>query len=144
MTTRWHWHPRVDKERTFGQRAADRVTAVVGSWPFIIVQSVVLGLWILWNARVLPRLIGGESFADLAVWDRYPFILLNLMLSFQAAYTGPIVMISQNRQDQKRAELALHDFETDRQAVDRITDIQAQMERALGILERMAGSSPGA
>jgi uncharacterized membrane protein len=136
---RWEWHPRVDKQLSLGQRAADRVASSVGSWPFIIIQSFLLLLWIVINARVLPKLVGGAVFADLPAWDKYPFILLNLMLSFQAAYTGPIVMISQNRQDQKRAELAQHDYETDQLAADRIGKVEGQMERVIALLEAPAG-----
>jgi uncharacterized membrane protein len=74
-------------QRTFGDRVADSFATIVGSWPFIIIQSAILACWIVLN------LIGW-----IRHWDPYPFILLNLALSFQAAYTGPIVMMSQNRQ----------------------------------------------
>lgn len=70
-----------------GQRIADKVAEVVGSWRFIIIQSSLLALWIIANV------IG-----FIQHWDPYPFILLNLALSFQAAYTAPIIMMSQNRQ----------------------------------------------
>ncbi|GAB2179673.1 DUF1003 domain-containing protein [Dongia sp. agr-C8] len=72
---------------TTGGRVADWIAAVVGSWPFVIAQSLLLTLWILVNI-----------FAWVQAWDPYPFILLNLMLSFQAAYTAPIILMSQNRQ----------------------------------------------
>jgi len=75
--------------RTLGERVADLVAQVVGSWPFIIVQSLILTAWIVLN-------IAGWLYA----WDPYPFILLNLLLSFQAAYASPIIMMSQNRQAQ--------------------------------------------
>ncbi|MDE2101802.1 MAG: DUF1003 domain-containing protein [Patescibacteria group bacterium] len=80
--------------RSFGQRAADEVTARLGSWRFLIIQTLLLTLWVLLNT-LLP---GSNR------WDVYPFIFLNLMLSFQAAYTGPIVMISQNRQEEIQRE----------------------------------------
>ncbi|MDX1922587.1 MAG: DUF1003 domain-containing protein [Alphaproteobacteria bacterium] len=70
-----------------GSRVADAVVAVVGSWRFIIIQSVLLGLWLCANI-----------FGWVTPWDPYPFILLNLMLSFQAAYTAPIIMMAQNRE----------------------------------------------
>jgi uncharacterized membrane protein len=73
--------------RAQGERVADAFASFVGSWPFIIGQSILLTLWIILNVT-----------AWLRHWDPYPFILLNLSLSFQAAYTGPIVMMSQNRQ----------------------------------------------
>jgi uncharacterized membrane protein len=72
---------------TTGGRVADWIAAVVGSWPFVIAQSVLLTAWILVNI-----------FAWVQAWDPYPFILLNLMLSFQAAYTAPVILMSQNRQ----------------------------------------------
>jgi len=71
----------------FGDRLADSVAAIVGSWPFIIIQSVLLIIWMALNVTAYMR-----------QWDPYPFILLNLVLSFQAAYAAPIIMMSQNRQ----------------------------------------------
>ncbi len=71
---------RIDADKlTRGQRIADKLAAVMGSWPFIIVQSVILGIWIALNV-----------IAYIHHWDQYPFILLNLALSFQAAYAAPI------------------------------------------------------
>jgi uncharacterized membrane protein len=81
---------------TSGQKIADGVAATMGSWPFIIVQSMILALWILLNLVAWIR-----------HWDPYPFILLNLALSFQAAYAAPFIMMSQNRQadvDRLKAE----------------------------------------
>lgn len=81
---------------TLGQRVADRVATVMGSWTFIIIQSVILTVWIVLNITAWVR-----------SWDPYPFILLNLALSFQAAYAAPIIMMSQNRQsdiDRKAAQ----------------------------------------
>jgi uncharacterized membrane protein len=72
---------------TLGERLSDLVAATVGSWRFILIQSGLLVAWLIANAA-----FGGNA------WDPYPFILLNLMLSFQAAYTAPIIMMSQNRQ----------------------------------------------
>ena len=73
--------------RTFGERLADRVATWVGSWTFLIVQSILLVLWMLINVMGWWNL-----------WDPYPFILLNLILSFQAAFATPIILMSQNRQ----------------------------------------------
>jgi len=83
-------------ELTVGQRIADRVAATMGSWKFIIVQTTILFFWIILNVT-----------AYVERWDPYPFILLNLALSFQAAYAAPFIMMSQNRQqdiDRKEAE----------------------------------------
>ena len=90
---------KADKEGdklTVGQIVADTVAANMGSWRFIIIQSVILVFWIVLNVT-----------AFIQRWDPYPFILLNLMLSFQAAYAAPFIMMSQNRQqdiDRKKAE----------------------------------------
>jgi len=81
---------------SIGQKIADRVAATMGSWSFIIIQSTVLLFWIVLNIT-----------AYIEHWDPYPFILLNLALSFQAAYAAPFIMMSQNRQqdiDRKQAE----------------------------------------
>jgi uncharacterized membrane protein len=81
---------------TAGQRIADTVAATMGSWKFIIIQSGILLLWIILNLTAFVQ-----------QWDPYPFILLNLALSFQAAYAAPFIMMSQNRQqdiDRKSAE----------------------------------------
>lgn len=69
-----------------GALIADKVAETVGSWRFIIIQSILLGSWIILNVM-----------AFINHWDPYPFILLNLVLSFQAAYAAPIIMMSQNR-----------------------------------------------
>lgn len=92
-----------------GQRIADRLTAAMGSWPFIIIQSAVLLLWIVVNVYLLVLARTHPGF--LRSWDPYPFILLNLVLSFQAAYTGPIVMMSQNRASEKDRLMAQHDYD---------------------------------
>jgi len=81
---------------TLGQKIADQVAATMGSWRFIIIQSTILLVWIVLNVT-----------AYFAHWDPYPFILLNLALSFQAAYAAPFIMMSQNRQqeiDRREAE----------------------------------------
>jgi uncharacterized membrane protein len=75
------------QERTAGDRVADGFAHVIGSWKFIIIQSVILTAWVILNVIAFIR-----------HWDPYPFILLNLALSFQAAYASPIIMMSQNRQ----------------------------------------------
>ena len=76
-----------DTPLTVGQRVADAVAAGMGSWRFIIIQSTLLAAWVALNIA-----------AWVQHWDPYPFILLNLALSFQAAYAAPFIMMSQNRQ----------------------------------------------
>jgi uncharacterized membrane protein len=72
----------------------------VGSWKFVIIQSTIIFVWIAYNA------IDSSD-----AWDPYPFILLNLMLSFQAAYTAPAIMMSQNRLSEIDRQQASNDFE---------------------------------
>jgi len=85
---------------TRGQRLADQVASTIGSWRFIIFQSTGIVLWITGNV-----LSGANA------WDPYPFILLNLLLSFQAAYTAPAIMMSQNRQSELDRRHAQNDYE---------------------------------
>ena len=85
---------------TRGQYLADRVAATIGSWRFILVQSTAIIVWITGNV-----LSGNHA------WDPYPFILLNLLLSFQAAYTAPAIMMSQNRQSELDRGHARNDYE---------------------------------
>ena len=85
-----------EKRMTFGQRLSDSFAAMMGSWKFIIVQSMLLAVWVSWNAVAG---IHNTNHPDHKwfLWDEYPFIFLNLALSFQAAYAAPIIMMSQNR-----------------------------------------------
>ena len=86
----------IENQLTRGQKIADKVAATMGSWSFIIIQTTILFFWIVLNVTAYVR-----------EWDPYPFILLNLALSFQAAYAAPFIMMSQNRQqdiDRKEAE----------------------------------------
>lgn len=88
------------RDLTIGQRIADAVAATMGSWTFIIIQSAILLVWIVLNIT-----------AYVEKWDPYPFILLNLALSFQAAYAAPFIMMSQNRQQDIDRQAAEHDYQ---------------------------------
>src|SRR5207302_67101 len=104
---------------TMGQRVADHVAAVMGSWPFIIVQSAILAVWIVINVtEIIFR-----------AWDPYPFILLNLMLSFQAAYAAPIIMMSQNRQAAKDRLMAEQDYLINTKAEEEVKSIMHHLEQ---------------
>ena len=87
-------------ELTMGQKIADSVAATMGSWRFIILQSGILLIWIALNVTAFVQ-----------QWDPYPFILLNLALSFQAAYAAPFIMMSQNRQQDIDRKSAENDFQ---------------------------------
>ena len=78
---------------------ADRIAAIVGSWRFVIIQSALLFSWLLFNIVSSNRV------------DPYPFILLNLLLSFQAAYTAPVIMMSQNRQAEIDRQRNIDDYD---------------------------------
>jgi uncharacterized membrane protein len=88
-----------EAQLTAGQKIADGVAATMGSWRFIIIQTTILVLWITLNVV-----------AWINHWDPYPFILLNLALSFQAAYAAPFIMMSQNRQQDVDRRQAAEDF----------------------------------
>jgi len=120
-----HDHPPVrnineehEARMSLGQRVADRVASGVGSWPFIIIQSVLLFVWMVVNVYLVAMEMHRPGY--LRAWDPYPFILLNLVLSFQAAYTGPVVMMSQNRQSEKDRLMAQHDYEVNQKAEEEI------------------------
>ncbi|MEJ2216890.1 MAG: DUF1003 domain-containing protein [Gemmatimonadota bacterium] len=138
-----HRHPPVrsvnelDAEQaTVGQRAADAVARVVGSWPFILTQSAILVVWVILNVA-----------AWLQHWDPYPFILMNLVLSLQAAYTAPMIMMSQNRQAARDRLEAHNDYLTNLRAEEEIRavlDHLAAQDRALlEILQKMSGNGGG-
>jgi len=91
--------------RSKGQFLADKMALAVGSWTFVISQTVFIAIWILLNITLTVYQLCIKS------WDPYPFILLNFVLSFQAAYTGPILLISANRASERERKLARKDFE---------------------------------
>jgi uncharacterized membrane protein len=109
---------RSNNKTALGDKASDKITTIIGSWTFIIIQSIIFTIWIILNAIAWAQ-----------HWDPYPFILLNLMLSFQAAYAAPIIMMSQNRaadKDRKKVEI---DLAMDRKTDRDIAKIQIQLNR---------------
>jgi CRP/FNR family cyclic AMP-dependent transcriptional regulator len=114
----------IEEESTFGQRIADEVARFGGSWAFIITFAIILIVYTAINI-----------FLDKKAWDPYPFILLNLFLSMIAAVQAPVIMMSQNRQDQKdrlRSEL---DF-----AVNRRAELEIQgLAQKLNLLSEKLG-----
>jgi uncharacterized membrane protein len=101
-----------------------------------VTQSALLTLWLLYNGYVAIRLLHGKPF------DPYPFILLNLALSFQAAYTGPIVMMSQNRQASKDRDMAEHDYRVNERAFEHLIWQNDQLIQLLEATNRRPTSSP--
>jgi uncharacterized membrane protein len=120
------WHERHTKDLTTGQRVADSTAKLLGSWPFIIGQTVLVAAWILLNLIAWAK-----------HWDPYPFILLNLMFSVQAAYAGPVLMMSQNRQAERDRYQAQSDFDTNVKAECEIELIQTTLERVEAQLKRI-------
>jgi uncharacterized membrane protein len=106
---------------TPGQRLADAVTDRLGSWPFIVIQSLVLLAWLVVN-----------SVAWRQHWDPYPFILLNLVLSFQAAFSAPIIMMSQNRQTVKDRLRAEADYAVNLRAELDVAAVHARLDELSG------------
>ncbi|RVU90506.1 DUF1003 domain-containing protein [Flavobacterium columnare] len=109
------------KALTLGQRVADRVAAFGGSWTFIILFLSFLLVWISINVFVLLN-VG---------FDPYPFILLNLILSCVAALQAPIIMMSQNRQEEKDRERAQKDFQINLKAEKEIRILQDKLDHIL-------------
>ena len=103
---------------SLGQRVADWLAKGVGSWPFIIYQSILIIIWMAINSYLVYMGVNDSDFFK--SWDPYPFILLNLVLSFQAAYTGPVVMMSQNRQNEKDRLAAENDYQINKKAEEEI------------------------
>ena len=113
-----NWHRKHTEGLTFGQKVSDKFAMGMGSWPFIIFQTVFVAIWITIN------LIG-----FLRHWDPYPFILLNLLFSTQAAYAAPIIMMSQNRQNERDRLHAEQDFHTNIRAEKEIENVHKILTR---------------
>ena len=109
-----------DEKKTFGDRVADKVSEVAGSWGFIIGFSAFLIFWIILNGYILINPI-----------DEYPFILLNLLLSCLAALQAPVIMMSQNRQAAKDSLRNQNDYRTDLKSELILEDLHTKMEEIL-------------
>ena len=111
-----NWHDKHVESLTFGDRIADAVANGMGSWKFIIWQSIFVVLWMILNV-----------IAFISHWDVYPFILLNLIFSTQAAYAAPIIMMAQNRQSQRDRIQAENDYQTNIDAKKEIEELQIHL-----------------
>ena len=110
------WHDRHKETSTIGQRLADKVAKEMGSWRFIIIQTVLVVVW-----------MGLNVIGFIRHWDAYPFILLNLLFSTQAAYAAPIIMMAQNRQNDRDRAQANADYQTNIEAKEEIEALQKQL-----------------
>lgn len=132
--TKKTWHSKHKETYTFGQRIADNVARGMGSWRFIIWQSIFVVIWMTLNV------IGFVKH-----WDVYPFILLNLIFSTQAAYAAPIIMMAQNRQSERDRIQAQEDYDTNVEAKKEIEALQIQLtaieteklDKIIRLLEKM-------
>lgn len=116
-----HKHPvnrLIHDEATLGERVADKASTGIGSWTFLIIQSILIVIWVTLNVIGLIN-----------HWDPYPFILLNLCFTIQAAYTGPILLLAGNRQAQKDRLRLEHTAEVAETAEKSTLDILAEIER---------------
>ena len=127
------WHEEHRASMDLGSRVADSVATNMGSWTFIIIQTVIVALW-----------MGLNVVGFIYHWDPYPFILLNLLFSTQAAYAAPIIMMAQNRQNERDRLQALNDYKTNVEAKKEIENLQIRLnnieteklDKILKILEK--------
>ena len=111
-----NWHQKHKSSLSMGDRLSDAVANGMGSWAFIIWQTIIVIIWMALNA------VG-----FIYHWDQYPFILLNLIFSTQAAYAAPIIMMAQNRQSQRDRIQADNDYQTNLEAKKEIEDLQIHL-----------------
>ena len=115
-----NWHAKHIDALPIGDRLADSIASGMGSWTFIIIQTILVVLW------MVLKLVGFFYH-----WDVYPFILLNLLFSTQAAYAAPVIMMSQNRQNERDRVHAHADYQTNLDAKLEIEELQ----KSLNIME---------
>lgn len=112
------WHEKHVVSSTLGERVADKTASLMGSWKFIIFQTAFVIIWMTLNVIALTN-----------HWDVYPFILLNLIFSTQAAYAAPIIMMAQNRQNDRDRYQAKEDYYTNVKAKKEIEELQKSLTR---------------
>jgi uncharacterized membrane protein len=106
-----------EEQLTFGQRVSDKLADVAGSWSFIFSFGLVIGIWVLVNTVALIH-----------HWDKYPYILLNLLLSMLAAIQAPVIMMSQHRQEDRDRLRAEHDYEVNLKAEIEIQELHQKLD----------------
>lgn len=112
------WHEKHQEAATLGERVADSTANLIGSWRFIIIQTAVVIVWMVLNVVAFT-----------SHWDVYPFVLLNLLFSTQAAYAAPIIMMAQNRQNDRDRFQAKEDYYTNLKAKKEIEELQKALTR---------------
>ncbi len=114
------------RKLTFGQKASDRLTRFCGSWTFIIFLFIFIGIWMSINL-----------YGIFAKWDPYPFILLNFVLSCLAAIEAPIILMSQNREEEKSKLKIERDYLIDKKSEREIEDIQKDLDEIKKLLKNI-------
>jgi uncharacterized membrane protein len=132
----WHLHPgvRSGDELSLGERAADRMRNIMGSWPFVFGFFAIMILWATTNTFVLTRLLHHKAF------DPYPYILLNLFLSMLAGVQAAALLIAAKRADAISSEIALHtEHNTDdiKTLVQENTELTAAMKANTDLLDEI-------
>ena len=116
-------HPILKHKSSVGQKAADALTKITGSWTFIIIFLVFLTAWIMSGGYFILRLI------EKNLNDPYPFVFLNLILGIINAVLAPIILMSQNRGNQIQRLKMEHDFEINKKSEREISEIKKQLDR---------------
>ncbi len=112
------WHDKHKQTLNFGDKLADSIAAGMGSWNFLIWQTIAVAIWMILNVVAFVQ-----------HWDPYPFILLNLLFSTQAAYAAPLIMMSQNRQTARDRMQAEEDYQCNIEAKQEIEALQRQLSK---------------
>lgn len=124
-------------EASLGERVADRMSSGIGSWWFLIAQSVIIGVWVVLNTIALVN-----------KWDPYPFFLLNFAFTFQAAYTGPVLLLAGKRQAEKDRLMLEHaaseSENSEKQTLQILEEIERNTACTLEILKRVQARREGA
>jgi uncharacterized membrane protein len=139
MRNRRNWHEKHQNSLSFGGRVADAVAKGMGSWKFIILQTAFVAVW-----------MGLNVVGFMYHWDVYPFILLNLLFSTQAAYAAPIIMMSQNRQNERDRTHAEEDYQTNIEAKQEIEALAImlksieveKLDKIIGLLQEQRNHPP--
>lgn len=121
-----NWHQQHLDQRDSGARLADHVAAFMGSWRFIIIQSLIVVAWMTLN-----------TVGFMMHWDIYPFVLLNLVFSTQAAYAAPIIMMAQNRAGERDRANAQHDYDVNLASKQELTALHEILDGQSEILQEL-------
>src|SRR5215813_7846668 len=120
MRSPHNWHQQHADAQPFGNRVADALANLIGSWKFILIQTAIFVVWVIVNTLWLLQAYQ---------FDPYPFILFNLFMSAEAAYASPLILMSQNRQADRDRVQAQHDYEINLAAKQEIEAVMRELNR---------------